>query len=108
VTKAVLERALAEEMTGTWAMTARPGRARQREQPQRDHRQDSADRCGGRWTGTVSRYGNGTFEPQIARKGPDRLEGFSERIIAPYARGMTTRDIRAHLREMHDADVSAT
>src|SRR5262249_36979363 len=45
-------------------------------------------------------------EPRIVRKGQTRLEGFSERIIALYARGMTTRDIRAHLREMYDVEVS--
>ena len=50
---------------------------------------------------------NGTFEPQIVRKGQTRLKGFNERIIALYARGMTTRDIRAHLREMYDVEVSA-
>jgi hypothetical protein len=54
----------------------------------------------------VPRDRNGTFEPQIVRKGQTRLEGFNERIIALYARGMTTRDIRAHLREMYDIDVS--
>jgi transposase-like protein len=32
------------------------------------------------------------------------LEGFNERIIVLYARGMTTRDIRAHLREMYDVE----
>ena len=40
------------------------------------------------------------------RKGQTRLKGFNERIIALYARGMTTRDIRAHLREMYDVEVS--
>jgi transposase-like protein len=40
------------------------------------------------------------------RKGQTRLDGFNDRIIALYARGMTTRDIRAHLREMYDVDVS--
>ena len=49
---------------------------------------------------------NGSFEPQIVRKGQTRLDGFNERIIALYARGMTTRDIRAHLREMYDVEVS--
>jgi hypothetical protein len=42
-----------------------------------------------------------TFEPQIVRKGQTRLDGFNERIIALYARGMSTRDIRAHLREIY-------
>ena len=54
----------------------------------------------------VPRDRNGTFEPQIVRKGQTRLEGFNGRIIALYARGMTTRDIRAHLREMYDVEVS--
>jgi len=43
---------------------------------------------------------------QIVRKGQTRQEGFNERINALYARGMTVRDIRAHLREMYDVDVS--
>jgi len=54
----------------------------------------------------VPRDRAGSFEPQIVRKGQTRLEGFNDRIIALYARGMTTRDIRAHLREMYDVDVS--
>ena len=49
---------------------------------------------------------NGTFDPKIVRKGQTRLEGFNERIVAWYARGMTTRDIRAHLREMYGVEVS--
>jgi putative transposase len=49
---------------------------------------------------TVPRDRNGSFEPQIVRKGQTRLEGFNDRIIALYARGMTARDIRAHLREI--------
>ena len=32
--------------------------------------------------------------------------GFNERIIALYVRGMTTRDIRAHLREIYGVEVS--
>jgi hypothetical protein len=35
------------------------------------------------------------------------LAGFNERIVALYARGMTTRDIRAHLRQMYDVEVSS-
>src|SRR4029077_501354 len=54
----------------------------------------------------VPRDRNGTFEPQIVRKGQTRLEGYGERIIALYARGMTTRDIRAHLREIYGVEVS--
>jgi len=54
----------------------------------------------------VPRDRNGSFAPQIVRKGQTRLDGFNDRIIALYARGLTTRDIRAHLREMYDVEVS--
>ena len=50
---------------------------------------------------------NGTYEPRILRKHQTRFEGFDDKILALYARGMTTRDIEAHLREMYGVEVSA-
>jgi putative transposase len=44
----------------------------------------------------VPRDRNGEFDPKIVPKHTRRLEGFNERIIALYARGMTVRDIQAH------------
>jgi len=41
----------------------------------------------------------GSFDPKIVRKGQTRHDGFNDGIIARYARGLTTRDIQAHLRE---------
>ena len=41
----------------------------------------------------------GTFEPQLVKKGQTRLEGIDDKILALYARGMTTRDIQAQLQE---------
>jgi transposase-like protein len=54
----------------------------------------------------VPRDRAGSFSPQIVKKGQTRLDGFNDRIIALYARGMSTHDIRAHLREMYDVEVS--
>lgn len=51
---------------------------------------------------------NGTFEPQLVRKGQTRLTQFDDQILALYAKGMSTRDIVAAFQEMYDADVSAT
>jgi putative transposase len=48
---------------------------------------------------------DGSFEPQIVKKGQRRFEGFDDKIVAMYARGMTTRDIEAHLREIYGASV---
>jgi transposase-like protein len=49
---------------------------------------------------------NGTFEPQLIRKGQTRLTQFDDQILALYAKGMSTRDIVATFKEMYDADVS--
>ena len=50
---------------------------------------------------------NGTFEPQMLRKHQTRFDGFDDKILSMYARGMTTRDIQAHLAEMYGVEVSA-
>jgi putative transposase len=47
----------------------------------------------------------GTFEPRLVRKRQRRFEGFDDKIVAMYARGMTTRDIEAYLREIYGASV---
>jgi putative transposase len=47
----------------------------------------------------------GTFEPQIVRKRQRRFEGFDEKILALYSRGMSTRDIEAHLEELYGVRV---
>jgi putative transposase len=51
---------------------------------------------------------NGTFEPQIVEKGQRRFSGFDEKILSMYTRGMTTRDIEGHLKEMYGIEVSPT
>jgi putative transposase len=55
---------------------------------------------------SVPRDREGTFEPQLIGKHQRRLEGFDEKVLALYARGMTTRDISAHLRELYGTEVS--
>ena len=47
----------------------------------------------------------GTFEPQIVRKRQRRFEGFDEKILALYSRGLSTRDIEAHLQEIYGVKV---
>jgi transposase-like protein len=56
----------------------------------------------------VPRDRNSQFEPQLVRKGQRRLEGFDEKVIALYARGMTTREIQGHLHELYGVEVSPT
>ncbi len=56
----------------------------------------------------VPRDRNGSFEPQIVPKGETRLDGFDDKIISMYARGMTVREIQGHLRELYAVEVSPT
>jgi putative transposase len=106
VTRAVLERALAEEMTGHLGYEKHDPAGRGSGNSRNGTTAKTVLTDVGAVDLAVPRDRNGTFEPQIVRKGQTRLEGFNDRIIALYARGMTTRDIRAHLREMYDVDVS--
>ncbi len=48
---------------------------------------------------------NGSFEPKIVRKRQRRFEGFDEKILALYSRGLSTRDIEAHLAEIYGVSV---
>ena len=56
----------------------------------------------------IPRDRNGTFEPQIIGKHQRRLPGFDEKILALYAKGLTTRDIQDIVKELYGVDVSAT
>ena len=47
----------------------------------------------------------GTFEPQLVRKGQRRFEGFDDKILALYSRGLSVRDIEAHLHEIYGVKV---
>ena len=106
VTKAVLERALGEEMTHHLGY--------EKHDPAGRGSGNSRNGSSGKRLLTdiggvdleVPRDGNGSFAPQIVRKGQTRPDGFNDRIIALYGRGLSTRDIRAHVREMYDVDVS--
>ena len=47
-----------------------------------------------------------SFEPQIIKKGQTRLQGFDDKIIAMYARGMSMRQIQDHIEEIYGLEVS--
>jgi putative transposase len=49
-----------------------------------------------------------SFEPRIIAKGQTRFTGFDDKILSMYARGMTTREIEGHLKEIYGVEVSPT
>src|ERR1700722_9290732 len=55
---------------------------------------------------SVPRDRKSEFEPQIVAKGQRRVGQVDEMILSHYSRGMTTRDIHAHLAEIYGVQVS--
>src|SRR5215470_6968586 len=56
----------------------------------------------------VPRDREGQFEPKIVPKHQRRFDGFDDKILSMYARGMTTREIQGHLQEIYGVEVSPT
>ncbi len=54
----------------------------------------------------VPRDRAGTFEPQLIAKHQRRLDGFDDKVLALYANGMSTREIKSHLEELYGTEVS--
>lgn len=106
LTKKLLERALSEELTDhlgyEWGDPAGRGSGNSRNgaTPKRVHPE----------IGTVDlevpRNRAGSFEPRIVPKGTTRLRRFNESIVALYAQGMSTRDIKRTLHRLYGVEVS--
>ena len=55
----------------------------------------------------IPRDRNGDFEPHIIKKYEKNASELEEQIIAMYAKGMSTRDIEAHMKDIYGVDISA-
>jgi len=105
LTKAVVERALSAELTHHLGYA--PGGS-----PSEDGgncRNGTSAKTligeGGRVEIAVPRDRHSTFEPRLIPKGQKRFEGFDEKIIAMYARGMTVREIQGLLLDQYQVEV---
>ena len=103
-----LKKALAERMLGAEMEVhlAGPG-----EREARNHRNGTSrktvDTGSERIVLDIPRDRQGRFDPVLIGKYQRRFPGFDEKIIAMYARGMSTRDIQAHIEELYGIGVSA-
>lgn len=55
---------------------------------------------------SIPRDRDGSFEPELVKKGQTRIDGIDDKIIGLYALGLSTRDIQAHLEELYGLKVS--
>src|SRR5215472_7448936 len=108
LTKAVIERCLETELDTHlgYPKHARQGNATSNRRNGQSQKTLKGEQ--GQIAIDIPRDRQGTFEPQLVKKGQTRLDGFDEKIVALYARGMTTRDIQAQLQELYGVEVSAT
>ncbi|MFD0782342.1 IS256 family transposase [Micromonospora azadirachtae] len=106
MTKAVLERALAEELTDHLGYEVGDPAGQGSGNSRNGYSSKTVLTEAGAVEIAVPRDRNGTHEPKIVRKGRRRLDGIDKIVIGLYARGMTVRDIQAHLAEIYDIDVS--
>jgi transposase-like protein len=54
----------------------------------------------------VPRDRDSSFEPKFVKKRQRRLEGFDDKVLSLYARGLSTRDIQGQLEELYGVEVS--
>ena len=55
----------------------------------------------------IPRDRKGEFEPQIVKKNQTDISNIEDQVLSMYAKGMTTRDISSHLRDVYGVEASA-
>jgi hypothetical protein len=98
--KALADRALKAEMDHHLVGEAGAGNSRN------GYGRKTVTTDSGRFELEVPRDRQSSFDPQLIAKYQRRFPGFDDKIISMYARGMSTREIVGHLRELYGIDVS--
>src|SRR5215216_6823635 len=106
LTKAVLERAMQAELTHHLGYQKHAAAGNHTGNSRNGKSKKTLKGDFGSMPLEVPRDRNSTFEPQIVPKGQTRFEGFDDKILSLYARGMTTREIKQHLEEIYQVEVS--
>jgi putative transposase len=106
ITKAVMERALQAELTDHLGYDAHDPLGRGSGNSRNGTTPKTVLTDLGAVDLDIPRDRNSSFEPKLVPKGTSRLKGFNERVISLYARGMTVRDIQAHIAEMYQVEIS--
>jgi transposase-like protein len=96
------------ERDSTASPAVSPGAAKAKRSPNRrnGHSRKTVQGDLGRLTIATPRDRDGTFEPRLIPKHQRRLPGFDEKILALYAKGLTTRDIQEVVRQLYDVEIS--
>src|SRR5919197_2392680 len=108
LTKRVIERALAVELTEHLGYAPHVRQERDGHNCRNGKGRKTVQTETGQFDIEVPRDRDGSFEPQLVKKRQRRLEGFDDKVLALYARGLATREIQDHLEELYGVEVSTT
>lgn len=101
--KALIERALGAELTHPLGYEKGDGAGRGMANSRNGYSGKTLKTGTGELTIEVPRDRNSSFEPVLVPKGETHFDGFDEKIISMYARGMPVREIQGHLEGVTDA-----
>ncbi len=105
-TKALVERCLEGEITHHLGYEKDERAGKSAENRRNGHSKKTITTDQGESEVQIPRDRSGSFEPHLVPKNHTRIAGFDDKIIALYARGMTTRDIQGQIQEIYGVDVS--
>jgi putative transposase len=107
LTKQLLERAMAAELTEHVGYEKHDASGNNSGNSRNGKSAKTLTGTFGELTLETPRDRNGTFEPQIIEKHQTRFTGFDANILSLYARGLSTREIQEHLKEIYQVEVTA-
>jgi putative transposase len=107
LTKQLLERAMAAELTEHVGYEKHEAAGNNSGNSRNGKSAKTLSGTFGELTLETPRDRNGTFEPQIIEKHQTRFTGFDANILSLYARGLSTREIQEHLKEIYQVELSA-
>lgn len=108
LTKAILERVLEGELTTHLGYEKHDPKGHHSGNSRNGYTEKTLIGKEGEFTLEVPRDRKAEFLPQIIPKHQTKFDGFDDKIISLYSRGMTTRDIQAQLKDLYNVEVSST
>jgi len=106
VSKDVIETLLEEELTDHLGFEKHDQKAKVIDNSRNGFTPKSVNSKFGEIGLNVPRDRKSEFEPQVVKKRKRDISGLEEKIISMYAKGMTTRDIQSHIKDLYNYEIS--
>ena len=106
LTKALIERAMETELTEELGYEKHGRESKETENRRNGTSKKTVRTDQGELEIDIPRDRKSTFEPKIIPKHSREFKGFDDKILSMYARGMSTREIAEHLKEIYGTEVS--